>query len=167
MPVPDPPPSYTPTQAPGSPSTNVDSAPPAYVFPSRYEVGGKVTERPLVDIASLKGHLALLNAFARLKEKVEAATFDRVLHVPQDGEAKWSWFVGLAAERFDRWCLSLSPKAALLPIEEVLPPLDVLMGLLRSGTRTCSTLAGTRKIGNASRRVRSSMLWEMYWEKSL
>ena len=100
MPVPDPPPAYTSTLALGSfPEKGGDlDAPPGYTFPSKFSVGGKLTEGPLVDIPSIKGHLALLRAFADLKEQVEGTAFE-IPYVPEDGEAKWAWFVGMAAER--------------------------------------------------------------------
>ncbi|TEB32128.1 hypothetical protein FA13DRAFT_285160 [Coprinellus micaceus] len=128
MPVPDPPPAYTPTPALGTlPETGSDlDALPGYTFPSKFSVGGKLTDGPLVDIRSIKGHLALLSAFAELKEQVEGKAFD-IPYVPEDKEAKWAWFVGMAAERFDRWCLSLSPSASLQPAENIFPPLDVMM----------------------------------------
>ncbi|KAJ2912587.1 hypothetical protein MD484_g7832, partial [Candolleomyces efflorescens] len=47
--------------------------------------------------------------------------------MPDDLEKRWVWFVGLAVERFDVWARSLKPKDVLRPLEDTLPPLDVLM----------------------------------------
>jgi len=50
-----------------------------------------------------------------------------------DGEQRWSWFVNLAVERFQRWVENLSPPSKLNTLEKFvrrnLPPLDVWMVL--------------------------------------
>lgn len=79
-------------------------APSAYAFPSTYDIGSKCTNAPLVDSAQIKGHLALLHAFAELRKQVDA--LDEHVRVmllnplmPYDKERRWGWFVGLAVER--------------------------------------------------------------------
>jgi hypothetical protein len=78
-------------------------APPAYAFPETFAIGTKRTSAALVDSAQLKGHLALLHAFAELRKQVDgldkhAQTEHQVL-IPDDKERRWAWFVGLAVER--------------------------------------------------------------------
>ncbi|KAG7447815.1 uncharacterized protein BT62DRAFT_823263, partial [Guyanagaster necrorhizus] len=40
---------------------------------------------------------------------------------------KWSWFVGLAVERFERWCKALTAQDELDFADQQLPPVDVIM----------------------------------------
>ncbi|KAJ7598800.1 hypothetical protein C8J56DRAFT_1092684 [Mycena floridula] len=116
------PPAYSDKPIQG-PEPVADAAPPAYSFPTTFAIGTKETS-PLVEISSVKGHLALLHAFAQLKSKVEEcnpAAWD-IPNVPEDKERRWAWFVGLAVERFEIWMKSSETVIHL-------PPLDVLMVL--------------------------------------
>jgi hypothetical protein len=96
----DAPPSYT-----AQPSANVqdsDVPPPAYTFPTTFRIGSLRTASPLVHTAQLKGHLALLHAFATLRSQVEGLSETDELkraQMPASKERRWSWFVGLAVER--------------------------------------------------------------------
>ncbi|RDB20076.1 hypothetical protein Hypma_013082 [Hypsizygus marmoreus] len=47
--------------------------------------------------------------------------------MPDDKDRRWAWFVGLAVERFSMWYSSLRPSDTYRLVEELLPPLDVLM----------------------------------------
>ncbi|KAK6981762.1 hypothetical protein R3P38DRAFT_3113380 [Favolaschia claudopus] len=42
-------------------------------------------------------------------------------------ESRWPWFVGLAVERFEKWCTALKPSHTEQGLASILPPLDVLM----------------------------------------
>jgi hypothetical protein len=94
-----PPPSYA-TQ-PSSTVDDNDTLPPAYTFPTNFRIGSKSVSA-VIDTAQLKGHLALLHAFAGLRSQVdgldETDELKRV-HMPDQKERRWSWFVGLAVER--------------------------------------------------------------------
>ncbi|KAJ2921925.1 hypothetical protein H1R20_g15172, partial [Candolleomyces eurysporus] len=114
-------PAFTPAKGGG------DALLPQYTFPTRFKIGVVFTDGLLVNIDQIKGHLALLNAFANLKAEVEDLPSGSIHDMPGDRERKWAWFVGLAAERFDIWTRSLQSKDALQPVEDTLPPLDVLM----------------------------------------
>ncbi|KAK6996819.1 hypothetical protein R3P38DRAFT_3070679, partial [Favolaschia claudopus] len=46
---------------------------------------------------------------------------------PHDAGARWPWFVGLAVERFEKWCTALKPSHTEQGLASILPPLDVLM----------------------------------------
>ncbi|KAK7035892.1 hypothetical protein R3P38DRAFT_3484110 [Favolaschia claudopus] len=117
------PPAYT---TPNPPSINAlpnsREAPPAYSIPATFTIGGR-SARPFVTAAQIKAHLALLHAFAELKSSVESNNFAGVPHVPTEKEQRWAWFVGLAVERFERWCIALPENGDYT----VLPPVDVLM----------------------------------------
>ncbi|KAF9463653.1 hypothetical protein BDZ94DRAFT_1258236 [Collybia nuda] len=108
-----------------------DDVPPVYAFPAIFTIGSKCTSAPLVDSAQLKGHLALLHAFVGLRQRVD--DFDGYVKqaiplMPDDLERRWAWFVGLAVERFSSWCFNLEFYDIYEePIEDILPPLDVLM----------------------------------------
>ena len=89
----DAPPGYTslpPTQVP---------PPPTYTVPTRFTIGQSLTDGPLVSVPEIKAHLALLHAFAELKDSVDAVKRPIVVNVPQDKEKRWAWFVGCAVER--------------------------------------------------------------------
>ncbi|RXW12207.1 hypothetical protein EST38_g13647 [Candolleomyces aberdarensis] len=122
-------PAYTTTPQPGlTPENGGDDALlPQYTFPTRFKIGGVFTDGLLVNIDQIKGHLTLLNAFSNLKTEVEGLGSDSIHDMPEDPEKRWAWFVGLAAERFDVWARCLQSKDALQPLEDTLPPLDVLM----------------------------------------
>ncbi|KAG6855435.1 hypothetical protein H0H87_002951, partial [Tephrocybe sp. NHM501043] len=101
-----------------------------YTLPSTFKIGAKWTKAPLVTTAQLKGHLALLRTFARMRKMVEELTMeawkpDRC--IPHNKHKRWVWFVGLAVERFEIWAASLTPEDADRSPLEFLPPLDLLM----------------------------------------
>lgn len=128
----------------GSGPSNPTAQPPDYTFPTRFEIGGSLTDGLLVDIPQIKGHLALLDAFANLKKEVEETDIP-IPDMPFDKEKRWAWFVGLAVERcagdmrvvhnmipdvpcrFDKWCRKLYTRDTDLPLKDTLPPVDVLM----------------------------------------
>ncbi|KAF8076953.1 hypothetical protein FPV67DRAFT_1473294 [Lyophyllum atratum] len=94
-----------------------------------FPIGSQTTE-PLVFVSEVRGHLALLHAFATLRWQVDAYDITAqwaVPFVPQDTDMKWAWFVGLAVERFSAWCNTLGDHDAGRPAVDFLPPLDVLM----------------------------------------
>ncbi|KAJ7063619.1 hypothetical protein C8F01DRAFT_1133725 [Mycena amicta] len=123
-----PPPQYTQRTSADAPAGAAE-APPEYTFPDTFNIGGKQTQRPFVNAAQLKDHLALLNAFAELKLKVEALTPEgaTAIHLPSDKDRRWAYFVGLAVERFEQWCNALQPKDYEKGVATLLPPIDVLM----------------------------------------
>ncbi|KAH6908085.1 hypothetical protein BKA70DRAFT_1562720 [Coprinopsis sp. MPI-PUGE-AT-0042] len=120
-----PPPAYGATGTKSVPANAIDQ-PPQYTFPTSFRVDGKQTEGVLVTLAQIKGHLALLNAFADLKRAV-ATCQDPIPQMPADAEKRWAWFVNLAAERFDRWVRTLKEEDKELPMDTALPPIDILM----------------------------------------
>ncbi|KAI6101714.1 hypothetical protein EV401DRAFT_1876405 [Pisolithus croceorrhizus] len=84
------------------------------------------TKVHLVTPSQLKGHLALLHAFHELKKKVQEGVDDRFPEYTQTlgGERRWTWFVALAVERFERWCITIRHT----DVEWMgLPPIDVVM----------------------------------------
>lgn len=76
-----------------------------------------------------KHHLALLGAFAQLRKEVEEVTeaVSPVLAKQENAERRWSLFVGLAVERFERWVRLAKYESLEKFIAEELPPLDVVM----------------------------------------
>lgn len=130
------------------------SSPPGYNFPSRFRVGMWTTEA-LVNTSNVKGHLTLLQAFASLRSTVDGLEPNSMGvwldQMPEDKDKRWTWFVGRAVERFDRWVNALQHVDGDKRLEDVLPPLDVIMVAInfynryfnskrnyRSGTRICS-----------------------------
>lgn len=97
-----PPPQYHAT----APATTTDNAtedavpPPQYTFPTSFAIGAKRTKGLLVTIPQIKGHLALLDAFANLKKEVEQWT-DNIPNMPGDMDKRWGWFINLAVERYN------------------------------------------------------------------
>ena len=75
-------------------------------FPSSFSIGSHKLTEPLVNIASVKAHLALLGAFANLKERIETCAPDdlpdsaRSLSNTPEAPQRWVWFVTLAVERY-------------------------------------------------------------------
>ncbi|KAJ7491083.1 hypothetical protein FB451DRAFT_1349431 [Mycena latifolia] len=123
-----PPPSYTTADPPSiSAPSGAREAPPAYSAPTSFTVGAGRTTKPFVTVPQLKDHLALLHEFAELKIKVEGMSDLEVSHLPPDKERRWAWFVGLAVERFEKWCKALQPGHSEKGLATLLPPLDVLM----------------------------------------
>ncbi|KAK7442079.1 hypothetical protein VKT23_016355 [Stygiomarasmius scandens] len=146
------PPAYTSYTSINS-SSNATGQPPAYsnpqndsvsstpsssqCLPTSFTVGSKLTLQ-LVSVAEIQGHLTLLNAFAEFKAIVDSLLGEHASeHVsvsslmPEDKEKCWAWFVGLAVERFERWCKALEDSDAEVDedtfLSKVLPPVDVLM----------------------------------------
>lgn len=76
---------------------------PPYEFPQKFSIGAHSIEGPLVTVSQVKGHLALLHAFANLRLKVEGLDPDKdmITHMPRDKERRWGWYVGLAVERYE------------------------------------------------------------------
>jgi hypothetical protein len=87
---------------------HAEDIPPAYsTFPTAFVIGQQETDGSLVDAAQVNGHLALLNAFASLKQQVSSLPFTnwrdyeaQVRLLPQASDERWRWFVSLAVERF-------------------------------------------------------------------
>ncbi|KAF8885821.1 hypothetical protein BD779DRAFT_1646525, partial [Infundibulicybe gibba] len=105
---------------------------PVYVFPETFRIGTSTIRGPVVRVPQLKGHLALLKAFKDLQIQIgnlDPATARKLSHCPNDRERRWMWFIGLAVERFERWCLALTVENAGSPPEETpqVLPLDVIM----------------------------------------
>jgi len=75
--------------------------PPNYTVPTSFKIGQSRTSESLVKISEIKGHLALLHAFAELKKQVDGdeATVQVAPNVTLDRERRWGWFVGVAVER--------------------------------------------------------------------
>ncbi|TCD60000.1 hypothetical protein EIP91_010927 [Steccherinum ochraceum] len=102
-----------------------------------FKVGRDVISSPVVNIEQVKAHLGLLHAFKVLRTAVKEAslaesTVSAVAERLDEGK-RWSWFVGLAVERFQRWVEAL-PRAggpdvldAAAWMERYMPPTDVLM----------------------------------------
>ncbi|EAU82563.2 hypothetical protein CC1G_12143 [Coprinopsis cinerea okayama7 len=122
------PPSYSETGPPAAPQATSDfrTLPPAYTFPENFKIGSTRTNGLLVTIPQIKGHLSLLHAFATLRKEVETCRAD-IPNMPDDLEKRWAWFVHLSVERFDCWVRTLIPTDTFLPVEDTLPPLDILM----------------------------------------
>ncbi|KAK0207148.1 hypothetical protein DFS33DRAFT_1423132 [Desarmillaria ectypa] len=101
--------------------------PPSYELPYPLLIGRRVLQIPFVSISQLKGHLCLLRYFASLKEQVEGMDRSKYGDAPEDKDRRWSWFVGLAVERFERWCKELTVQDELDFADQRLPPIDVIM----------------------------------------
>ncbi|CAL1714266.1 unnamed protein product [Somion occarium] len=105
---------------------------PSYPGPSSYKIGEKMLPSPLVTIDQLKAHLTLLGAFKSLRTTVQTQSAEELILPPvverMDVNKRWTWFVGLAVERFQRW-VETARNVKEIPewIEKELPPLDVLM----------------------------------------
>lgn len=93
-----PPPAYT-----VDPELPKSEALPPYEFPQKFSIGTHTIEGPLVTVSQVKGHLALLHAFAELRLRVEGMDPDKSMipQMPKDKERRWGWYVGLAVERYD------------------------------------------------------------------
>ncbi|KAJ6606211.1 hypothetical protein DFH09DRAFT_1017165 [Mycena vulgaris] len=123
-----PPPQYTSGDPPNiNAPSGAPEAPPAYSSPTAFTVGAGRTTKPFINVPQIKDHLALLHAFAELRVKVEETTDLGVSYVPTDKERRWAWFVGLAVERFEKWCKVLQPSHSEKGLATLLPPIDVLM----------------------------------------
>ncbi|KAF8076954.1 hypothetical protein FPV67DRAFT_440215 [Lyophyllum atratum] len=144
-------------QPPEYPSLN--DPPPSYAFPQTFAIGSTRTNAPLVTSDQVKGHLTLLHAFATLKAQVEAlgaGAKEEIPTMPDDKERRWAWFVGLAVERFERWCDSFGIGDTEKSAKEFLPPLDVLMVwhayMLNPGwyAEDCTRVPALRHLGQIS-----------------
>ncbi|KAG6917558.1 hypothetical protein DXG01_002027 [Tephrocybe rancida] len=111
---------------------NEPPPPKYYALPPTFSIGRKHTSH-LVKMAEIKGHLALLHAFTRLRSQIRklrwlpSGSGNAIDHMPFDQDARWVWYVSLAVERFTVWCESLRSADSSRPAAEFLPPLDVLM----------------------------------------
>jgi len=89
--------------------------PPQYVpdveLPRQYTIGEKTLSEPLVTTTQLRGHLALLDVFSRLKEEVDNIPPPYTQSELPEGndavETQWALFVSFAAERCVEVTLSL------------------------------------------------------------
>ncbi|KAJ3557415.1 hypothetical protein NM688_g1475 [Phlebia brevispora] len=117
----EPPPSYT--------ATAGAERPPAYSPPSSYRIGAQTLSSPFVTIEQLKAHLSLLKAFKQLKTVVDEGKDARIPEFARSMEPlpRWGWFVGLAVERFQRWLLLAAKVPMAIWVQQIMPPLDVLM----------------------------------------
>ncbi|TFK33265.1 hypothetical protein BDQ12DRAFT_738868 [Crucibulum laeve] len=96
----------------------------------KFKIGTTKTYGPLVGVPEIKAHLAVLHGFSELKAQVDVLGSGdqvRLPDMPADKDRRWTWFVGLSLERFDRWCHSLRAQDVAMPLIQVVPPLDVLM----------------------------------------
>jgi hypothetical protein len=134
------PPAYTTAD-----NTTDNPGQPTYTAPTTFSIGSQLIPEPLVNIAQIKAHLALLHAFAEFKREVEGLQEGTIPQMPADLKRKWAWFVSLAVQRsvtssivildsfiflyrrFDVWCQALILGDAEKSWEEILPPIDVLM----------------------------------------
>uniref|UniRef100_A0A8H8CLD4 Uncharacterized protein n=1 Tax=Psilocybe cubensis TaxID=181762 RepID=A0A8H8CLD4_PSICU len=138
-PPPPPPPPYinntsTPTANVNANVTNHNTSPNpnSNVTNYNYVIGNTPLTDPLVKLSHVKGHLVLLRSFSELKAKVEGFDFGRLWvprHQDEDKERKWKWtfFVGLAVERFDVWCRSITEEDCMRSLYSIIPPVDVVM----------------------------------------
>jgi len=91
-----------------SPPYSVQAEPPVQLVPTfeanrQYTIGDKTLDEPLVTTAHLRGHLALLDVFNRLKEEIDNIPLPYARSERPDGtdplENQWTLFVSLATER--------------------------------------------------------------------
>ncbi|KAH9031145.1 hypothetical protein EDB85DRAFT_2243135, partial [Lactarius pseudohatsudake] len=99
--------------------------------PLTFHVGLHELQDSLVKIKHLKLHLCFLGALHDLRKKVQSKTYATwpPLIRELDGERRWSWFVNLAVERFQRWVEHLLPNTFAEFVCSDMPPLDVWMVL--------------------------------------
>ncbi|KAI9467246.1 hypothetical protein BJY52DRAFT_57416 [Lactarius psammicola] len=103
--------------------------------PLTFHVGLRELQDSLVQTKHLKLHLCFLGALHDLRKRVESAADSSwpPLIRELDGERRWSWFVNLAVERFQRWVEHLSPPSRSNTLAKFvrrdMPPLDVWMVL--------------------------------------
>ncbi|KAK0230087.1 hypothetical protein IW262DRAFT_377559 [Armillaria fumosa] len=118
-----------PPSAPTRPSDGNESNTPSssYELPYLLLIGRRAIQTPFVSISQLKGHLCLLKHFASLRKEVERMDCSIYRDAPKDKEPRWAWFVGLAVERFERWCKELTSDDNINFADQCLPPVDVIM----------------------------------------
>ncbi|KAK0499368.1 hypothetical protein EDD18DRAFT_1460302 [Armillaria luteobubalina] len=104
-----------------------DTSPPSYELPYPLLIGRRAIQTPFVNISQLKGHLCLLKHFASLKKEVERMDCSVYGDAPKDKKRRWSWFIGLAVERFERWCKELTNDDKINFADQCLPPIDIIM----------------------------------------
>ncbi|TCD60359.1 hypothetical protein EIP91_010319 [Steccherinum ochraceum] len=107
-----------------------------YSGPPSYRIGDHDLKHPFVSIPQIKAHLALLRAFKELRTTVQE-TDAKSLNLPPvvselTKDKRWTWFVGLAVERFQRWLGTIVSKSQSAVATDTfigycMPPLDVLM----------------------------------------
>lgn len=70
-------------------------------LPRTFQVGKTLINGSLVSVSQIKSHLALLDAFAKLKSEIEnlESLTDRFGELLEDPDKRWGWFVGLAVDR--------------------------------------------------------------------
>ena len=84
-----------------SPDISNTPGPPAYEPPTSYQIGQNTLTESLVNVEHIKIHLALLGAFAELKEEVKGSNRRFPVDVEaSDSEQRWEWFISLAVERY-------------------------------------------------------------------
>ncbi|KAH7923640.1 hypothetical protein BV22DRAFT_1048054 [Leucogyrophana mollusca] len=97
--------------------------------PMAFSIGSRRTPGPLVSPEQLKGHLRLLRAFFNMRLTVEECKDSRLpaFVLQMEKHNRWTWFVTVAVDRFERWVKSLQ----FVPLEKFttkhFPPLDVWM----------------------------------------
>ncbi|KAG2370303.1 hypothetical protein BDR07DRAFT_1265614 [Suillus spraguei] len=109
--------------------------PPQYTLPETFSIGRYSTQH-LVRPDQLKAHLQLLAAFSHLQQRVIASK-SLIAGLESDSEKRWVWFVNLAVERFERWCLTIKQSDI---VEQRLPPIDVTMVWYAEDTARISKL---------------------------
>ncbi|KAG1834680.1 hypothetical protein EV424DRAFT_1531880 [Suillus variegatus] len=111
--------------------------PPQYTLPETFNIGQRSTGH-LIRPDQLRAHLQLLAAFSHLEQRV-AASESLIAGLESDSEKRWVWFVNLAVERFERWCLTIKQSDT---VEQHLPPIDVTMHVSNSSLMTNLTFFG-------------------------
>ena len=92
---------------------NAHPNPSTYAFSSEFTISSHRIPS-LIHLDQLKGHLALLHAFAELRLQVDKASDTKTwnsAYVPKDKEKRWRWFVAMAVERWAIHQLESSTKA--------------------------------------------------------
>ncbi|KAI9447796.1 hypothetical protein H4582DRAFT_2068384 [Lactarius indigo] len=129
----EPSPLYSPLDSPSQPLASSSSG--SRDNPLTFHVGLHELQDSLVKIKHLKLHLCFLGALHDLRKRVETAAHASwpLLIRELDGERRWSWFVNLAVERFQRWVEHLFPPSRSNTfakfVRRDMPPLDVWMVL--------------------------------------
>ncbi|KAI0272599.1 hypothetical protein BC834DRAFT_355152 [Gloeopeniophorella convolvens] len=100
---------------------------------AEFQVGKHGLEVPLVHTRDMKMHLNLLRSFHDLRVLVEDGKDERLPPWAREMDmgARWTWFVQLAVERFQRWLEGLPERTRTTAAPRVLkedgPPIDVWM----------------------------------------
>ncbi|KAI9513159.1 hypothetical protein F5148DRAFT_1156507 [Russula earlei] len=135
-----PPPPYSESESPlpgplYSPQQPLASASRSRDTSLTFRIGLHELQDPLVQTKHLRLHLLFLGALHDLRRKVESVDDGPwpPLIGELDGEQRWSWFVNLAVERFQRWIEYLPPPSKSNTfakfVRNDVPPLDVWMVL--------------------------------------